>query len=903
MTTQSQPQHKDFFISYHDIDLPWANWIAWQLEEAGYLVALRAWDVQPGSNSVLETNEAIRVAKRTIVVLSPDYQNMSLAQPEWAATFRQDPTGKKRTVLPVIVRECEQHIGSFLASISPIDLTGLDEPTAREKLFAGVSGERGKPKLPPSFPGGTHQAMSERPHFPGDISSVNGTAYRGIAGFLPPTDPKTIQQRESVVEDVYGRLTQPDISAIVLTGFGGVGKSTLAALVYRYTQEQHNNGSGPFTADPFWLTIDPAVTFADIAGNICTALGKPIPDFGNLALQNQAAAIFNALKTADKARLVILDQFENLLDGQTGHPLADRPGIGEWIDVLNSQKLEQSGCRVLLTSRPRPKGTREYPPTCMEEYSVAGLKINEGTALLRNQGVNGTDAELRTAVERCDGHAYALVLLATLSRDYSMGLTTILKDPTFWKGDIAANLLDHIYTQLSEVQRELLLAFSLYREPVPLEAAQALITRTPKAKIPPVLKTLRTQQLIQAPGEGRYQLHAIVADYAQDHFVEDDEQANRQALQAAHAKAVQYYLQQAKTDCPPRDRRRRVNDVQPLIEAVWQYCQAGQWREAYDLVQQEGMFADLRDWGGNAALLELCKLLLPLDKWHPERLQEADICYYLGRAYEVLGQKKRAIGYYEQALEIHREVKDRQGEGATLNNLGLVYDALGKKPEALAYYEQALSILREVGDRRTEGTTLNNLGGVYNALGKKPEALAYYEQALGIRREVGDRGGEGMTLNNLGAVYDALGKKQEALAYYEQALSIRREVGDRGGEGATLNNLGRVYNALGKKQEALAYYEQALGIYREVGDRGGEGATLWKIGALYFEGSRYDVALAFFLLARGIFEEVQSPDRDDVQSWIDGLRSTVGEKQFTTLLAQVEQQARQIVEDALHGGL
>jgi len=119
----------------------------------------------------------------------------------------------------------------------------------------------------------------------------------------------------------------------------------------------------------------------------------------------------------------------------------------------------------------------------------------------------------------------------------------------------------------------------------------------------------------------------------------------------------------------------------------------------------------------------------------------------------------------------------------------------------------------------------------------------------------------------------------------------------------TLHNLGAVYNALGKKQEALSYYEQALGICREVGDRGGEGTTLHNIGTLYFERSRYEVALACFLLARGIFEEVLSPSRDVVQRWMDDLRRKVGEEQFTTLLAQVEQQARQIVEDALHGGL
>ncbi len=51
------------------------------------------------------------------------------------------------------------------------------------------------------------------------------------------------------------------------------------------------------------------------------------------------------------------------------------------------------------------------------------------------------------------------------------------------------------------------------------------------------------------------------------------------------------------------------------------------------------------------------------------------------------------------------------------------------------------------------------------------------------------------------------------------------------------------------------------------------------------------------------FEEVQSPNRDSVQSWTDDLREEIGEEQFATLLAQVEPQASQIVEQALREGL
>ncbi len=158
-----------------------------------------------------------------------------------------------------------------------------------------------------------------------------------------------------------------------------------------------------------------------------------------------------------------------------------------------------------------------------------------------------------------------------------------------WSGDIARNLLDLIFTkQLNETQRALLLAFSIYREAVPLEAAQALMPETPdmsKGTIQATLKALealRAQHLLTPVGEGRYRPHAIVITYAEEHFDLRDEQANQNALRAAHAKAAQYYQQQSAKICPPQPQRKHISDVYPLIEAVWHLCQAAQWQEAYD---------------------------------------------------------------------------------------------------------------------------------------------------------------------------------------------------------------------------------------------------------------------------------------------------------------------------------
>ena len=143
----------DFFISYTSVDSSWAEWIAWQLKEVGYSIVLQAWDFRPGQNFILNMHEASKGSKRTIAVLSPDYLKATFTQPEWAAALRQDPQGKKGTLLPIHVRECKKQLKGLLGPIAYIDLAGLDEATARQKLLEGVLDQPTSPTTPPSFPG------------------------------------------------------------------------------------------------------------------------------------------------------------------------------------------------------------------------------------------------------------------------------------------------------------------------------------------------------------------------------------------------------------------------------------------------------------------------------------------------------------------------------------------------------------------------------------------------------------------------------------------------------------------------------------------------------------------------------------------------------------------------------
>jgi hypothetical protein len=167
-----------FFVSYTKPDEAWAEWISWALEEVGFSTTVQAWDFGPGGNFVLEMQQAASEAKRTLAVLSPDYLKSRFAASEWAAAFAADPDGLKKRLVPIRVRACR--LDGLWKALVHIDLVGLDEPTAQERILAGVRGQRGKPQRRPQFPG--TMMRQERPQFPG---SAQSSEARDATPYIP----------------------------------------------------------------------------------------------------------------------------------------------------------------------------------------------------------------------------------------------------------------------------------------------------------------------------------------------------------------------------------------------------------------------------------------------------------------------------------------------------------------------------------------------------------------------------------------------------------------------------------------------------------------------------------------------------------------------------------------------
>src|SRR3954471_8859284 len=157
-----------FFVSYAKADQPWAEWIAHALEAHGFPCLIQAWDFRPGSNFVIEMQEAARKAERTIMVLSPAYLRAAFPTPEWAAAFADDPQGLQRKLVPVRVEDCKPE--GLLKSIVYIDLVGMDEAAASAALLRGVVPGRVKPDTV-LFPG-SGASSAHGPRFPGVAGSA-----------------------------------------------------------------------------------------------------------------------------------------------------------------------------------------------------------------------------------------------------------------------------------------------------------------------------------------------------------------------------------------------------------------------------------------------------------------------------------------------------------------------------------------------------------------------------------------------------------------------------------------------------------------------------------------------------------------------------------------------------------
>jgi hypothetical protein len=156
----------DFFISHAGRDTAWAEWLAWQLQQAGYSVELDVWDWAPGEDFVARMSAALARADRLLAVCSQAYFSSAFGGAELRAAFAGSAAAEGR-IVPVLIEPVT--LPRLYAPLIHVDLTGLDEAAAAARLRARLAG--GRPTGPPPFPL-RDAGPSGRPGFAGALPAV-----------------------------------------------------------------------------------------------------------------------------------------------------------------------------------------------------------------------------------------------------------------------------------------------------------------------------------------------------------------------------------------------------------------------------------------------------------------------------------------------------------------------------------------------------------------------------------------------------------------------------------------------------------------------------------------------------------------------------------------------------------
>lgn len=837
--TSSDKVH--FFISYTSVDKGWAEWIAWQLEQAGQRTLIQAWDFKSGGVFPGDMHRALHQSLRVIAVLSPAYMASSFCQPEWQAAFADDPTGAKGVLVCVRVADFEPD--GLLRGRTYIDLVDLTEDNARTRLLEQLEQKRSIPASAPVYP---PTISAESPIIaPPPSPAFPGTAARAR---LSPTSTLSIPHNLPALQPFFGREEELEQIAVALDaesrtwgalidGPGGMGKTSLAVraayavppdafdrIVFISLKSRELDDDGVRDLSGFVLS-----GLTELLSELARQLGRD--DILKQADDQRPRLLLDALRST--RALLILDNLESLLKTERD-------------TVFTFVKRIPTGCKAILTSRGRigsgaeelilGKLSEEAAMQTLAELATHNAQLrqtSESERLVLYRETGGSPLLLRWAAGQIGrGHCLTFTdaiaylrscppgndalefVFGDLVADFSAAETQALCALTYFTLPATVEHITAVVKPLPDHEEKAIAREAFYRalnKAMPVNTKNAANGQNfSEIDIDRALRSLANRSLVIPSTEMKtFTLVPLVADFLRKTKPEIIAATGNRLEQRALALILENGYEN--------------HDRFPKLEAAWpgvapalplflagpndrlqEVCRAldvylnftGRWDEWLALSQQAEMRAVAAEDLDSAG-------------W---RTYKAGWVHYLrGQAQAVLVCADRAEEYWRQAFPPGSPSQAGIRECAAAIRLrGIGHNLNRDYPSAIAAYRQTVGLLRSIATESAEiAASINDLAEAEHQSGDLGAAEMNLREALRIARAIDYTEGVAFLTGNLASIALNRTNYAEAEIMAREALVLSEKIGRLELIARDHLRLSQALNKMGRYEEAQPHFRQA----------------------------------------------------------------------------------------------
>lgn len=642
--------------------------------------------------------------------------------------------------------------------------------------------------------------------------------------------------RDYEVDSLAELLRTPSARLVTILAPGGMGKTRLSLAV----AEQQ---IASFADGVYLVELAPLDEPGMIAATIAEAIGVQFQSDGRSSEQQLADFL------SVKSMLLVLDNFEHLLDGAT---------------LVSTLLQAAPQVKVLATSRGRlaQPGETLFRLGGMgqpDEHDAAqaldhpAVRLFESSARRANPNFvldETTVGDVARVCRTVQGMPLAIVLAASWSSMLTLAeiITELDQSLDFLEtdeGDLPQRqrsirvVLDYSWNQMSTLEQQVFMRFSVFRGGFTREAAQTI----GQANLRTLLSLTNKSLVRRVADTGRYEIHELMRQFGETHLAADP--AEEAETKRAHAV---YYLRLVggkAEDLNYGNERAAVRIIEQDLNNVylaWHWALAHQ---AYDLLYfAEGAFGMFREL--DTRFLETESLYEETERRLvealPGREQEALLAQILAwRAWNALrfGELERGLAICQRSWHLLEKLdgllpsaSDPRTDPRT--PMVIIYAILGQTDTGRQIAHEMVTDYTQAGDRRNLGIGLGYyaLTAVELAAGQYEAVREYAQMGYKLFREFNHRYIRSYLLNNWGNAEAALGNLDEARRIFQESYEAMRAVGSAEGQASALNSLASIALSQGDMAEGKRIYQQNLETYREIGDVGGQMLTSAHLGEI-----------------------------------------------------------------------